>query len=123
MESDALYNPTSHMVDDDLSERWSTGKSQSGDEWMLVDFGTIVTLSDVALQHGDDTADYPRNYAVRVSNASQDFNAAVRASGAGPSKQRSRLRCFSRHQAAPHDSSNRSRRRQVVEHRRATSQL
>lgn len=83
MESDALYNPTSHMVDDDLSERWSTGKSQSGDEWMQVDFGKVVTLSDVTLQHGEDIADYPRNYAVRVSNASQDFNATVRASGAG----------------------------------------
>jgi hypothetical protein len=83
MESDVLYNPASHMLDGNLSERWSSGKQQSGDEWIQIDFGKVVTLSDITLQHGTDTGDFPVAYTVRVSNNSGDFNASVRASGAG----------------------------------------
>jgi hypothetical protein len=83
MESDVLYNPAAHMLDGNLSERWSSGKQQSGDEWIQIDFGKVVTLSDITLQHGSDTADFPVAYAVRVSNTSGDFTATVRASGSG----------------------------------------
>jgi hypothetical protein len=83
MESDALYNPASHMLDGALAERWSTGKQQSGDEWIQIDFGKVVTLSDITLQQGNDPGDFPIAYAVRVSNNSGDFNATVRANGAG----------------------------------------
>jgi hypothetical protein len=83
MESDGLYNPTSHMLDGSLTERWSSGKQQSGDEWIQIDFGKVVTLSDVTLQQGNDTGDFPVAYAARVSNSSGDFNATVRATGAG----------------------------------------
>ena len=48
--------------------RWSTGKAQSGDEWLQLDFGATVTINHVNLQQGDDTNDYPRTYSVIVSN-------------------------------------------------------
>jgi hypothetical protein len=84
MESDGLYNPPIHAIDGSSSERWSTGKYQEGDEWFQVDFGAVSTITQVTLQvFGKDTADYPRGYAVRVSNADLDFNAAPVASGAG----------------------------------------
>lgn len=85
MESDGLYNPASHLLDSSMSERWSSGKPQNGDEWLQIDFGAAVTLSRVTMQHGTgtDAADYARSYTLRVSNTAQDFNATVRAMGTG----------------------------------------
>lgn len=65
--------------------RWSTGKAQSGDEWLQLDFGAAVTINHVNLQQGDDTNDYPRTYSVIVSNTAKDLNGAVRTSGSGKS--------------------------------------
>ena len=82
-ETHALYNPPAHMVDGNYNERWATGKSQTGDEWIQIDFGVVVNLSQITLNVNNDTGDYPRAYAVRVSNTNQDFAATVRASGEG----------------------------------------
>lgn len=68
---------------DNAITRWSTGKAQSGDEWLQVDFGTKVTLNHVNLQQGDDTNDYPRGYQVIVSDTAKDLNGTVLLSGAG----------------------------------------
>jgi hypothetical protein len=65
--------------------RWSTGKAQSGDEWLQIDFGAAVTFNHVNLQQGDDTNDYPRNYSVIVSNAAKDLSGTVRGTGSGKS--------------------------------------
>ena len=65
--------------------RWSTGKAQSGDEWLQIDFGLAVTINHVNLQQGDDTNDYPRTYSVIVSNTAKDLNGAVSATGSGKS--------------------------------------
>lgn len=83
VETDGLYNPPEHMLDGSFSERWSSGKAQSGDEWIQIDFGVVVTLTDLTLNPGNDAGDYPRSYAVRISNKSEDFAAAVKASGTG----------------------------------------
>jgi hypothetical protein len=83
METDGLFNPPEHMIDGKFGERWSSGKPQLGDEWIQIDFGVVVNLSSVTLNVNNDTGDYPRKYAVRVSNKSQDFAAPVRASGDG----------------------------------------
>lgn len=82
-EADGLYNPPAHMLDGSYTERWSSGKAQLGDEWIQIDFGVVVTLTDITLNPGNDAGDYPRTYAVRVSNKDQDFAAAVKASGDG----------------------------------------
>jgi hypothetical protein len=83
VETDGLYNPPSHMTDGKFGERWSSGKPQMGDEWIQIDFGVVVNLSNVTLNVNNDTGDFPRKYAVRVSNKNEDFAAAVRASGDG----------------------------------------
>jgi F5/8 type C domain len=83
MESDGLYNPPIHLTDGLLNERWSSGQSQSGDEWIQIDFGVVVNITQLTLNVNQDTGDYPRAYAVRVSNTSQDFAVAVKSSGAG----------------------------------------
>jgi hypothetical protein len=83
MEADGLYNPPEHMVDGNFSERWASGKTQAGDEWIQIDFGKTVALSSVTLAVGNDTGDYPRAYALRVSATAQDFAAPVLASGNG----------------------------------------
>jgi hypothetical protein len=82
-EADGLYNPPAHMIDAKYTERWASGKSQSGDEWIEIDFGLVVTLTDLTLNVNNDTGDYPRAYAVRISNKPLDFAAPIKASGAG----------------------------------------
>lgn len=83
METDGLFNPPAHMVDGKYNERWASGKAQSGDEWIQIDFGVVVNLSQLTLNVNNDTGDYPRAYAIRLSNTTQDFAATVRASGEG----------------------------------------
>jgi hypothetical protein len=83
MESNGLYNPPAHMTDGLYNERWSSGQPQSGDEWIQIDFGAVVNITQLTLNLNNDTGDYPRAYAVRISNTSQDFAAAVKSSGAG----------------------------------------
>lgn len=83
METDGLFNPPMHMTDGNFGERWSSGKPQAGDEWIQIDFGVVVNLSNVTLNVGNDTGDYPRKYSLRVSNENEDFVAPVRASGDG----------------------------------------
>ena len=82
-EADGLYNPPEHAIDGLNGERWSTGITQLGDEWFEVDFGAEVTFDRVTLQLFGNTNDYPRAWAVRVSNASMNFNAPALISGAG----------------------------------------
>jgi hypothetical protein len=82
-------HPTSGDVPANLLDgkitRWSTGKAQSGDEWLQIDFGVAVTINHVNLQQGDDTNDYPRTYSVIVSNTTKDQNGTVRSTGSGKS--------------------------------------
>lgn len=52
---------------DGTNARWSSGKAQSGDEWIQIDFGSTVSLRSINLQQGSDTNDYPRSYAVIIS--------------------------------------------------------
>jgi hypothetical protein len=82
-EADGLYNPPAHMLDNSYTERWSSGHAQAGDEWIQIDLGVVSTITDLTLNPGNDAGDYPRMYAVRVSNKSEDFAATVKASGVG----------------------------------------
>jgi hypothetical protein len=70
---------------DNSKTRWSTGKAQSGNEWLQIDFGKTVTLNHVNLQQGDDINDYPRGYSIIVSDTPKDLNGAVQLSGSGKS--------------------------------------
>jgi hypothetical protein len=85
---------TSHPVADAWPERlldnsdtrWTTGKPQSGDEWLKIDFGKVVRLNQINLQQGPDNSnDYPRSYKVYVSNLEHAESEAPRSSGSGES--------------------------------------
>ena len=77
-------NPPSKLTDN-TATRWSSGKPQSGDEWVQIDFGAQVALRGINLQQGVDGNDYPRGYVVIVSNTAKDLTGTVRASGIGTS--------------------------------------
>jgi hypothetical protein len=70
---------------DGSPSRWSTGQPQNGKEWLQIDFGVSVSIRRINLQQGEFSNDYPRNYAVYVSDTSRDSASPVRASGVGSS--------------------------------------
>lgn len=71
---------------DNKTTRWTTGKAQSGDEWLQVDFGQIVTLSQINLQQAEVSAnDYPRGFTITVSNTDQNITGTPSFSGMGKS--------------------------------------
>jgi hypothetical protein len=77
-------NPPSSLIDNSTA-RWSSGKPQSGDEWLQIDFGAPVSIRSINLQQGADRNDYPRMYAIFISDTDTDLTGAVRASGVGSS--------------------------------------
>lgn len=81
-------SPATNLIDNATS-RWTTGKAQSGGEWLLIDFGQLVNLSYVNLQQSDQFSnDYPRQFAVRVSETASDPSSPttpVLVSGSGTS--------------------------------------
>lgn len=77
---------TAAALTDSSAKRWSTGKPQSGDEWVQIDFGKPVGVRRINLQQGTaNSNDYPRQYAVRVSDTKDDFAGAASVSGVGTS--------------------------------------
>jgi hypothetical protein len=82
--SQATGNPASNLIDNSAN-RWSTGKPQSGNEWLQIDFGRSVYLRRINLQQGAnmDSNDYPRMYSVYVSDIDNDLNGDALASGVG----------------------------------------
>jgi hypothetical protein len=71
-------------VMDLTSKQWSTGKAQSGDEWLQVDFGAPAMVRELTFTlNVDDAEDYPRIYQIKLSDTPLDFNGLIRASGSG----------------------------------------
>jgi hypothetical protein len=75
--------PPAQAVDGNVATRWTTGKEQVGGEWLQIDFGATVSLTQLTLVLGSSANDYPRKYATRFSNSSQDTAAPVLLSGMG----------------------------------------
>jgi hypothetical protein len=76
-------DPVTNAHDGNTATRWTTGKDQSGNEWLQIDFGVEVRLSEVTLMLGTSVDDHPRGYTVRVSNTSNNTAAPVLLTGAG----------------------------------------
>jgi hypothetical protein len=76
-------DPVTNTKDGITTNRWSSGKDQSGNEWLQIDFGVAVRLSKVTLVLGANPDDYPREYAARLSASSQNTAAPVLVSGMG----------------------------------------
>jgi hypothetical protein len=75
--------PPSNAIDGNINDRWSTGLQQTNADWLQVDFGAVVSIDKVTLQLGDNPSDFPRGYAIRFSNTSNNLAAPVLLTGAG----------------------------------------
>jgi F5/8 type C domain len=69
-------------IDGSNTTRYSSGKTQSGDEWLQIDLGGTATVNSVSINSVSAT-DYTRHYQVRVSLTAVDKAAAVLAEGDG----------------------------------------
>jgi hypothetical protein len=79
--------PASRAVDDKLTPvnmtRYTSGTARTGDEWLQIDFGATVTLSEVALTTAPGN-DYTHAYEVRIAaQAANIAGAPVVVSGNG----------------------------------------
>ncbi|HWX21682.1 MAG TPA: discoidin domain-containing protein [Candidatus Binatia bacterium] len=75
-----------NAIDGDITTRWTTGVSQAPGQWFQVDMGggTPPTFTNLVLDAGSSTGDYPRGYQVNVSNDGTNWSSPV-ATGAGSS--------------------------------------
>jgi F5/8 type C domain-containing protein len=71
-------------VDADTRTRYTTGRSQAGDEWLQVDFGITATIDEVTLDTSSSN-DYPAHWQVRLSGTSVNLAAPVVVEGDGTS--------------------------------------
>jgi hypothetical protein len=71
----------SNALDGNESTRFSTGVAQAAGQWFEVNMGAAVSFSEVAIDAGPSTGDYPRGYVVSVSNDGASWSQV--ASGAG----------------------------------------
>jgi hypothetical protein len=86
LESDPLYNPPAHVADGQVSERWASGMPQAPEgQWLHIDFGQEIAASELTLRQGMDLNDFPRGYAISMSNRHTDFEAHACTMGVGAS--------------------------------------
>jgi glucosylceramidase len=71
-----------NAVDDDATTRWSTGTGQQPGQYLQVDLGHVDQIARIVLDTGASTGDYPRGYALDLSQDGQTWRNAV-TSGAG----------------------------------------
>jgi len=85
-ESDPLYNPAKHLADGSIKERWASGLPQRAEgQWIDIDFGQTVALSELTFEQGTDLQDYPRGYAISMSSRHTDFDQVPCTRGEGAS--------------------------------------
>lgn len=81
--AEEYFNPP-EFVHDRTDKRWATGKPQSGDEWLQVDFGARASVSQLWFTlRPDDHDDYARIYTIRISDTPLDFAGPVVMTGGG----------------------------------------
>jgi glucosylceramidase len=71
-----------NAVDDDATTRWSTGRAQQPGQHLQVGLGRLERVSQIVLDTGVNTGDYPRGYALYVSQDGETWGDPV-AVGAG----------------------------------------
>ncbi len=64
-------------LDNNADTRWSSGASQEGGEWFLLDVGAECKVTKVILDSAKSGADYARGYEVYVSNDKANWGDAV----------------------------------------------
>jgi O-glycosyl hydrolase len=67
-----------------LQSRWSTGKSQTGNEWFQVDLGSPQSFNTLEINSGPSTSDYARKFTVFISNDGINWTPVATSEGPGP---------------------------------------
>jgi hypothetical protein len=69
-------------IDGNVATRYSSGKTQTGGEWLQIDLGAAAAVNHLAI-NSVPANDYTRRYQVRVSNTPGDMAAQILAEGDG----------------------------------------
>jgi hypothetical protein len=69
-------------IDGNLKTRWTTGRTQRGDESFVVDLGKVMPVSQVVLDDSGDPADFPVAYKLELSTDGTAFKTAKTGAGA-----------------------------------------
>ena len=72
-----------HILDGDISSRYSSGVSQYDGMWVEVDMGQVQTFSKVALDSGSSTSDYARSADVYASSDGTNWTKVASVVGNG----------------------------------------
>lgn len=74
-----------NAIDGDPETMWQTFAPQIGNEWLQIDMGDVVRVSQLVLDNsaGNDT-DYPRGFKVQASTDGATFNATATTVAQGP---------------------------------------
>ncbi len=66
-----------NALDGSRNTRWSSGLAQSGRQWFQVDMGARHSFDQISLDAGSSIGDYPRQFAVYVSNDGTNWGVPV----------------------------------------------
>jgi len=73
-----------NAIDGNAGTRWSTGAHQRPGQWFQLDLGSVKTFQRLVLDSTNSPNDYPRGYAVYVSDNGTDWSSLSSvATGAG----------------------------------------
>ena len=72
-----LTDYPTNIVDGSNATRWSTGGNQVNGQYIQIDFGGTVSLTQVVLDDTDNAGDYPRGYDVGLSTNGTAFTSVA----------------------------------------------
>jgi hypothetical protein len=62
------------IIDGDTQTKWHTGSLQQAGDWVIVDMKASVTFNQIVLDNVATPSDYPRKYAVYISDNGNDWD-------------------------------------------------
>lgn len=72
-----------NALDYDYNTRWSTGVPQTNGQWFQVDLGSQKAFTELSIEAGSSTTDYPNKYEIYVSNNGSDWTMVASGIGFG----------------------------------------
>jgi hypothetical protein len=74
-------DPPSNAIDNYPTSRWTTGRNQDGTDYFTIDFGGLVTMTNLTLTNGNcDPNDYPKTMELYASQDGKTFESTKFAS-------------------------------------------
>jgi hypothetical protein len=81
-----LPDVAANALDGNVNTRWSTGLTQASGQWFQIDMLQPRSFSQLTLDSGSSSSDYPRGYKVQTSNDGTSWSSPV-ATGSGAAPQ------------------------------------